>query len=319
VKPRKVMGLCAGLVMSLGLLTFTPAVALAAGSYALDGGSPASCPGSYSVWASKTMTPSGVTGYIKVELAYCPAWQVVWTRAYNYTSRSSVLLATGIERRSSDTAHNKQYDYVNGTCDSFCLDWVRRGTRSYGRQLWIPSNFGSLAGVLTSTVYYCINSSCSSHQTLSVGWPNVQARIANLAYANLGKTDCAGFVFAGTNSCGFAAWCAIFTGWVWQNSGVDTTGLNITPTTFEKYNIVKGVPDVGDVVLFYVSSPTGSYIGHVAIVYSVSNGVVTSIGGNEGPIPGVVGLRRFSQTVGTQSAYPNGFTYTVHGYVSPKI
>jgi surface antigen len=318
VKLRKGLGLFAGLAISAGLLAFTPAGALAADGYTTyDGGSPASCPGTYSVWASNTMTPSGVTGYIKVELAYCPAWQVAWTRAYNYTSRSSVLLATGLQRTSMDTAHNRSEDYLDGSCDSFCVDWVSYGTRSYGRQLYIPSNFSSLAGGLKSTVYYCINSSCSSHQTLTVGWPNLQTKIANLAHAQLGKTDCTPFVFAGSSSCG-NAWCAIFAGWVWANSGVNTTGLGETPHTFETYGPVNNAPNVGDVVLFYQTSPTGSYIGHVAIVYSVSNGVVTSIAGNEGPTPGVVGLRTFSAAVGSQSTYPNGFTYTVHGYVSPK-
>jgi hypothetical protein len=66
---------------------------------------------------------------------------------------------------------------------------------------------------------------------------------------------------------------------------------------------------VGDVVLFY----TGQGIGHVAIVYSVSGGVVTSIGGNEDWTH--VGLRHFTWQVGSKSPAFTGSTdnYTVAG------
>ena len=181
MKFRRAMGLLAALAMSASLLAVTPSIAAAAGSYSLDGGSPAGCPGTTYVWGSNQLyNPSGATGYIQVQLAYCPAWQVVWTRAYNYTSRSSVLLATGIQRWS--TNGNGQYDYVNRTCGTFCLDWVAKGTRSYGAQLWVPSNFSSYGGRLRSTVYYCINSSCSSYQALTVDW-NMRTAIVNMANA----------------------------------------------------------------------------------------------------------------------------------------
>jgi len=338
VKTGKAMGLFGGLVMSVGLLAFTPAVASAAGSYSYDGGSPASCPGSYSVWGSNTFyNPSGATGYVKVEMVYCPAWQVVWTRAYNYTSRSSVLLATGIERVSSDTAHNKQYDYVKTTCDSFCLDWVAYGAKGYGRQLWVPSGFG---GVFKATVYYCIVSNCSSHQTVDVIGPNTsrQAKIANLARLNLGQTGCTApyFIINHVNSCsgtpdGTAAWCGVFAGWVWSTSGVTTLdGLNGAPSTYDAYGTRHSSkhsdPRAGDVVVFDYSTPTGSGMGHVAIVYWVdwnaaSGGLVTAIGGNErdtnDPSDVVGAARTFAMWPGSTSILNGSDTYTVDEYVSP--
>ncbi len=330
MKLRRWVGLFLGLGMSVGLLAIAPPVALAAGSYSYDGGSPASCPGSYSIWGSNTLrNPSGATGYVKVELVYCPGWQVAWTRAYNYTSRSKVLLATGIERISSDAAHNKQYDYVKGTCDSFCLDWVNYGARSYGRQVWIPTNFTSLSGAVKATVYYCINSSCSSNQPIDVVGPvTAQTRIANLARLNIGQRACDSpyFTLNGANSCSTAGWCGIFAGWVWANSGVTNTGtLSGAPSSFDAYgtahSTVHPYARVGDAVVFLQDSLGERVMGHVAIVYWVDkNNWVTAIGGNEGPLPGVVGpVRVFQMAYGSTSTLAGANTYYVREFVSPSL
>jgi hypothetical protein len=307
------MGLVAALAMSLSLLAFTPGTASAASGYGLDGSSPASCPSPYVSWASSTITPSGVTGYIKTELVYCPAWQTAWTRAYNYTSRSSVLLATGIDRTSSD-GHNNNYDYVRGSCDSFCLDWVAYGHWSYGRELYVPNNFNSL-GTLKASVYYCINSNCSSHANPlnTYGPPIVPVKIQSLTNAYRGH-DCSGFSFNGISACS-TGWCGVFAAWAWQTSGVNVGGLAPNPASFAAYG-TDSQPHVGDAVVFSQDSLGGRLSSaHVAIVVAVSNGIVTSVGGNE---DNLVKARSFSSPVGSQAGLLGTGMLYVQQYVLPR-
>jgi len=119
--------------------------------------------------------------------------------------------------------------------------------------------------------------------------------IADLAYAQLGKTGCSVNSLGGSgfgSSCSHpGAWCADFLGWVWAKNGVDVTGINSragsvytaardhlngsvlhTDTTYR--------PQAGDAIVFNYSSASGA-ADHVAVVYNRNaNDTIDIINGN---------------------------------------
>ena len=117
--------------------------------------------------------------------------------------------------------------------------------------------------------------------------------IANLAYAQLGKTQCKTNSLGGVgfgDSCSHpAAWCADFAKWVWAQNGVKVTGIDGRAVSF--YTAASGklngsvlhtsatyVPQAGDAIVFNYS---GSSATHVALVYkSNANGTIDIINGN---------------------------------------
>ncbi|MGW4647737.1 CHAP domain-containing protein [Kitasatospora sp. NPDC004289] len=151
---------------------------------------------------------------------------------------------------------------------------------------------------------------------------SVSSSIVNTARANLGDGACS------TNSSGTTgfytscsggpeAWCADFAKWVWAQNGVNVAGLTNGAGSFANYNGgLKPTPHVGDAVVYEYNGV--DWAAHVAIVASVGNGTITTIGGNEGSGgrgPSYSSVREsapFNSTVGT-----SGHGQRISGYVSP--
>lgn len=119
----------------------------------------------------------------------------------------------------------------------------------------------------------------------------VGATIASIAQANVGLGACS------TNSEGGTAyetscdgnygqpeyWCADFAQWVWQEAGVDTTGLDAAAGSFYLYGQANGTfhttPAVGDAAVFNYSG--GGVAEHVAIVVDVQpDGTIETVSGD---------------------------------------
>src|ERR1035437_7425687 len=172
-------------------------------------------------------------------------------------------------------------------------------------------------------------------------------RIANLAIANanlnsnycstpatLGRPDIngiygsSGFEF----SCETPApnCCARFAEWVWPNSGGGAVAANDDASYFETYgttyDTISSTPAVGDVVVFDDGVHSGlADITHVAVVYAVGNGVVSTISGNSGDLPStsiVYDNGQFTSTVDSEVAHGTGLfdgsiNYYIREYVAP--
>jgi hypothetical protein len=86
-------------------------------------------------------------------------------------------------------------------------------------------------------------------------------------------------------------WCSDFAQWVWQNAGVDTTGITGASDTFVLWGrshrqFLQGLhaaPAVGDAVVWGVLKPLWG--AHVGIVIGVKpNGEIDVVSGNSGPL-----------------------------------
>lgn len=320
MRPVKGFGLLVAFSMALGMMATTPGIA-AASTYSRDGGSPASCPTPYTVLNSATISAGTHGGYIKVEMVYCAAWSVVWTRAYNYTN-GTAWLATGIVRTENGSVANR-YDYTNGSCPSFCIDSLTNGTRSYGAQLYWPPLLNVVD--FTSTAYYCTSNSPSACRTAISTAPLVGAKIANLASRNLNAGPCStnsrgyrGFDSpSGTSSCpgGQPAWgwCDEFAGWVWRaaDSRVDISGLvnNTGPGAFRTAGTTSSTPHVGDAAVMIDQYGMDA---HVGIVTAIDGSRVTIVSGNERGNTNVV-----AQDYWTPGGALVDGAYTVSVYVTP--
>jgi cell wall assembly regulator SMI1 len=113
-------------------------------------------------------------------------------------------------------------------------------------------------------------------------------QIAQIAYAQLGK-GCSGNGW----QCDPDEWCADFAKWVWQQAGVNTTGLTAGAGSFATYGQANGTivttPLVGDAIVYGYNG--SGYAGHVNLVYAVNAAdQVETIGGNQGASPGIVSL-----------------------------
>ncbi|MEV4425971.1 FG-GAP-like repeat-containing protein [Streptomyces sp. R-07] len=138
---------------------------------------------------------------------------------------------------------------------------------------------------------------------------SVGSTIMGIAEQNLGNGACDTNSAGGSGyygSCSGEAWCADFAKWVWDQAGVNVTGLTAGAGSFGQYNGgLTSTPHVGDAVVFNYNG--AGYAEHVALVKSINaDGTITTIGGNQS---GAV-------TLGTIS---NGYYYSqkVSGYVSP--
>ncbi|MFD7027595.1 CHAP domain-containing protein [Streptomyces sp. NPDC059917] len=150
--------------------------------------------------------------------------------------------------------------------------------------------------------------------------------IVDTARANVGDGACStnsaggtGFYSSCTGNFGTPeAWCADFAKWVWSRNGVNVAGLTPAAGSFGTYNGGLGsTPHVGDAVVFNYNG--AGYADHVAIVASVGNGTITTIGGNEGGVSG-----NFSATSRVKESSPFNSAVgsaargqTISGYVSP--
>ncbi|WP_163509111.1 CHAP domain-containing protein [Fodinicola acaciae] len=115
-----------------------------------------------------------------------------------------------------------------------------------------------------------------------------------------------------------ADWCAAFTNWVWSQSGVSpvpTTlvargvGLwGVNHGLFKPRNGGFGDPRPGDVVVY--GPPDGQVGGHVSIVESVGNGVITTINGN-------YNNRVVRTTINPLTARAGAQNVLISGYVTP--
>jgi hypothetical protein len=160
--------------------------------------------------------------------------------------------------------------------------------------------------------------------------------LASLALANVGGTAC------GTNSLGGAAfdssctgnggqpeyWCADFVKWVWENQGVDVSGLSAAAGSFYVYGQNHGTlsdsPAVGDAVVFDYQG--GGYADHVAIVTQVyGDGTIETASGDWNGQSGseayfsstssvVLNDPPYDATVGTQ---PGVIGMTISGFIAP--
>ncbi|RJQ68000.1 CHAP domain-containing protein [Pseudonocardiaceae bacterium YIM PH 21723] len=130
--------------------------------------------------------------------------------------------------------------------------------------------------------------------------------IANIAGQQIGK-GCSG---NGWN-CHPDAWCADFAGWVWAQAGVDTNGLTAGAGSFVKYGEARGLitksPQVGDAVVYDYNG--NGWARHVNLVTAVrSDGLVQTIGGNQGNSPGIVSRDNWHSLAGTIVVRPAGVT-----------
>ena len=86
-------------------------------------------------------------------------------------------------------------------------------------------------------------------------------------------------------------WCSDFAQWVWENAGVDTSGITGASKTFVSWGrtraqFVAGLhstPAVGDAVVWGVLNPLWG--AHVGIVIGVSGKMIDVVSGNSGPYP----------------------------------
>lgn len=87
-------------------------------------------------------------------------------------------------------------------------------------------------------------------------------------------------------------WCSDFSEWVWQNAGVDVTGIDAASKTFVTWGRARGQflqginakPAVGDAVVWGVLNPLWG--AHVGIVIGVKGKEIDVVAGNSGTISG---------------------------------
>lgn len=111
---------------------------------------------------------------------------------------------------------------------------------------------------------------------------------------------------AGTGAGAGDSWCASFISYCFKEGNPGnmpyqpTAGARDTLAKFKAKGwtytaSVSNPPEPGDILVFWRGSKTG-WMGHIGIVESYDNGVVTTIEGNKGPFPSKV--RRFQYTLG---------------------
>jgi hypothetical protein len=160
--------------------------------------------------------------------------------------------------------------------------------------------------------------------------------IAAIAQANVGLGACSKNSEGGTafeTSCDGNGgepeyWCADFAQWVWQEAGVDTTGLDAAAGSFYLYGQTNGTlhttPALGDAAVF---DYTGDGVAvHVAIVVQVNaDGSIETVSGDwDGTGSTEAAFASTSQVVLNEPAYP-GVTgtspevmgLTISAFVSP--
>jgi hypothetical protein len=164
----------------------------------------------------------------------------------------------------------------------------------------------------------------------------VGSTIAAIAKANIGSGACS------TNSEGSKAyetscdgndgqpeyWCADFAQWVWQEAGVDTSGLDAAAGSFYLYGQTNGTlhtkPAIGDAAVFNYSG--GGVAEHVAIVVDVlTDGTIETVSGDwDGTGTTEAAFSSTSQVVLNLPAYPGAtgtspdtMGMTLSAFVSP--
>ncbi|MFJ9448691.1 CHAP domain-containing protein, partial [Kitasatospora sp. NPDC101235] len=112
---------------------------------------------------------------------------------------------------------------------------------------------------------------------------SVGSSIAQIAAANLGNT---GSGLNSANTYGYynsanENWCADFAKWVWEQDGVDVSGLDARAASFAEYRGgLSSTPHVGDAVVFNYNG--AGWAQHVALVTSINtDGTIGTIGGNQ--------------------------------------
>uniref|UniRef100_UPI001177DA03 CHAP domain-containing protein n=1 Tax=Amycolatopsis kentuckyensis TaxID=218823 RepID=UPI001177DA03 len=110
--------------------------------------------------------------------------------------------------------------------------------------------------------------------------------ITAIAQGQLGK-GCS----TGGWRCDPNAWCSDFVKWVWDTAGIDTGGIGPAAASVAAYGQQRGTttgePHVGDAVVYNYDGV--SWAEHVNLVVGVrADGMVQTVGGNEGASPGSV-------------------------------
>ncbi|MGW2370779.1 MULTISPECIES: FG-GAP-like repeat-containing protein [Kitasatospora] len=154
----------------------------------------------------------------------------------------------------------------------------------------------------------------------------VGQNIASEAASQIGANACTGGGYYGscTGDGGSPElWCADFAKWVWNQEGVDVSGLTAGAGSFYTYGKNNGTlsstPAVGDAVVFNYSG--GGYADHVAIVTQVNaDGTIVTVGGDEN---GVHGNWAATSAVHQDGPYNGGLGWTpymgmsISGYIAP--
>jgi hypothetical protein len=159
----------------------------------------------------------------------------------------------------------------------------------------MPRDSSSRAAVYTLATLLALGAGCSAkqaHEFVASGSSKATTDdLASLALANIGGMAC------NTNSLGGSSfgssctgnggqpeyWCADFVKWVWENNGVDVSGLSAAAGSFYVYGQNNGTlsqsPAVGDAVVFNYGG--GGYADHVAIVTRVNgDGTIETASGD---------------------------------------
>jgi len=158
----------------------------------------------------------------------------------------------------------------------------------------------------------------------------VGSTIAAIAKANIGLGACSTNSEGGTayetscdgNSGQPEYWCADFAQWVWQEAGVDTSGLDAAAGSFYLYGQANGTfhttPAIGDAAVFNYSG--GGVAEHVAIVVDVQpDGTIETVSGDwNGTGSTEAEFSSTSQVVLNVPAYP-GVTGTSPGTMGMTI
>lgn len=83
------------------------------------------------------------------------------------------------------------------------------------------------------------------------------------------------------------AWCAAFMGYCLETAGITSTKA-LNARSYLNWGTSTKTPKVGDIVVFWRISPTSVY-GHVGYFISHRNGVIYTLGGNEGDMVQIQG------------------------------
>jgi hypothetical protein len=165
------------LALTAGLMAALPSQAMAATSTAIphvvpmlsgtgyDGTDPQAtgCAASAELAPGTIVQPifHGTTKVGTVELRYSTSCHTAWARVYYVGSYygSSSWVGTGIHR-ASGSPMPKNYDYFDGSCNTFCHDYVSSGTGSYGYQIYDGSGYSA----------YAMGYICASDSTCQTTW-----------------------------------------------------------------------------------------------------------------------------------------------------
>ncbi|HTQ47170.1 MAG TPA: CHAP domain-containing protein, partial [Polyangiaceae bacterium] len=160
----------------------------------------------------------------------------------------------------------------------------------------MPTDSSTRASAYTLATLVALAVGCSAKGGAREGVATASAKattddLAGLAFANVGGMACSANSLGG-NSFGSSCtgnggqpeyWCADFVKWVWENNGVDVSGLTAAAGSFYVYGQNKGTlsnsPAVGDAVVFDYGG--GGYADHVAIVTRVNgDGTIETASGD---------------------------------------